>query len=276
MLGNLSNQQDPKHPCFDPETDRVPFEEMLEIDRWALARKGALIHKCLKGYEDYQFHQVYSALYNFCTVDMSAFYLDVLKDRLYTCATHSKARRSAQTALWELLDTFTRLVAPILSFTSEEVYQAMYEGRPNQSRSESIHLVLFPKHQALPDEECLLAEWEKIRGVREAVLKSLEGARQGGMIGNSLEARVAIRAAGEMAVLLRRHVDDLRFIFIVSQVEVEESPNTSDNLQIEVLKADGQKCERCWNYSVAVGKDQTYPTLCERCIPAILEITNYE
>jgi isoleucyl-tRNA synthetase len=276
MLGNLSNQQDPLHPCFNPETDRVSYDEMIEIDRWALARKGALIQKCLKGYEDYQFHQVYSALYNFCTVDMSAFYLDILKDRLYTCATHSIARRSAQTALWELLDTFTRLVAPILSFTSEEVYQAMHEGRPPQGRSDSVHLLLFPKYQALPDGDYLLAEWEKIRGVRESVLKSLEGARQGGMIGNSLEAKVVLRAAGEMAALLRRHENDLRYIFIVSRVEVKEDPGAGETLQIEVLKAEGQKCERCWNYSVEVGKDQMRPTLCERCIPAILEITNYE
>ncbi len=146
MLGNLSNQQDAKHPHFNPETDRVPYDQMLEIDRWALARKGTLIQKCLKGYEDYQFHQVYSALYNFCTVDMSAFYLDILKDRLYTSATHSLARRSAQTALWEILDAFTRLIAPILSFTSEEVYHAMYEGCPPETRSASVHELLFPKY----------------------------------------------------------------------------------------------------------------------------------
>jgi len=269
MLGNLSNQQDSKHPFFDPAIDRVPYEEMLEIDRWALARKGLLVQKCLKGYEDYQFHQVYNALYNFCTVDMSAFYLDVLKDRLYTSATHSVARRSAQTALWELLDTFTRLVAPILSFTSEEVYHAMHEGCPPESRSESVHVLLFPKYEAPQDEEFLLAEWAKLREVRETVLKSLETARQSGMIGNSLEAKVAIRVSGEMAAVLRRHEADLRYVFIVSQVAVEDGPGANENIQVEVLKADGQKCERCWNYSVEVGKSTTYPTLCERCIPAI-------
>jgi isoleucyl-tRNA synthetase len=272
MLGNLSNQQDSKHPFFDPATDRVPYEEMLEIDRWALARKGLLVQKCLKGYEDYQFHQVYNALYNFCTVDMSAFYLDVLKDRLYTSATHSVARRSAQTALWELLDTFTRLVAPILSFTSEEVYHAMHEGRPPESRSGSVHVLLFPKYEAPQDEEFLLAEWAKLREVRETVLKSLEAARQSGMIGNSLEAKVAIRVSGDAAALLRRHEADLGYIFIVSQVVVEDNPGANESIQIEVLKADGQKCERCWNYSVEVGESTLYPTLCERCIPAIKEI----
>ena len=276
MLGNLSNQQDAGHPHFNPESDRLPYDQMLEIDRWALARKGALVQKCLKGYEDYQFHQVYNALYNFCTVDMSAFYLDILKDRLYTCATHAQARRSAQTALWEILDAFTRLLAPILSFTSEEVYHAMYEGRPPEARSASVHELLFPKCETLKDEESLLAEWEKLRAVRDAVLKSLEGVRQSGAIGNSLEAKIVIRASGETAALLRRHENDLRFIFIVSQVSVVDAPGTEDGPQIEVLKADGSKCERCWNYSVKIGEDSAWPTLCERCIPAIQEITNYE
>jgi isoleucyl-tRNA synthetase len=272
MLGNLSNQQDAKHPHFNPETDCLPYDQMLEIDRWALARKGALVQKCLKGYEDYQFHQVYGALYNFCTVDMSAFYLDILKDRLYTCATHSLARRSAQTALWEILDAFTRLIAPILSFTSEEVYHAMAEGRPSEGKAASVHELLFPTYEARKDDEYLLAEWEKIRTVRDAVLKSLEEVRQSGNIGNSLEAKVVIRASGETAALLKRHEADLRFIFIVSQVSLEDSPGTEEGPQIEVVKADGSKCERCWNYSVETGKDSAWPMLCERCMPAIKEI----
>jgi isoleucyl-tRNA synthetase len=271
MLGNLSNQQDARHPRFDPATDHVPYDQMLEIDRWAMARKSMLVRKCLKGYEDYQFHMVYSALYNFCTVDMSAFYLDILKDRLYTCATRSLARRSAQTALWEILDAFTRLVAPILSFTSEEVYHAMHEAS-----SASVHELLFPKCEAMKEEEHLLEEWEKLRTVRDAVLKSLEEVRQSGTIGNSLEAKIVIRTSGQTAALLRRHEDDLRYIFIASRVSVEDTPGTEESMQIEVLKADGSKCERCWNYSVGVGKDSAWPTLCERCIPAIKEITNYE
>ncbi len=276
MLGNLSNQQDAKNPRFNPATERVPYEKMLEIDRWALARKEQLVQRCLKGYEDYQFHMVYNALYNFCTVDMSAFYLDILKDRLYTYATHSLARRSAQTALWEILDTFTRLIAPILCFTSEEVYAAMYEGRPPENRSESVHTLLFPKFEPSRNEEYLLAEWEKLKNVREVVLKALEDVRKKGTIGNSLEAKVVIRAAGETAVLLRGHQSDLRYIFIVSQVEVREDPDVKDGLQIEIAKAEGEKCERCWNYSIEVGKDSQFATLCERCVPAIKEMTNYE
>lgn len=273
MLGNLSNQQDANNPRFNPDTDRVPYDQMLEVDRWAIARKELLIQKCVKGYEEYQFQHVYSALYNFCTVDMSAFYLDILKDRLYTYATHSLARRSAQTALWEILDAFTRLLAPVLSFTSEEVYSAMHEGLPPESKAESIHLLLFPNYEARPGADALIAEWEKIKTIRETVLKSLEEVRQSGMIGNSLAAKVLIRASAENAALLLRHKEDLRYIFIVSQTEVLEDADAKDGLQIEVVKAEGEKCERCWNYSTAVGSDAAYPSLCERCIPAIKEMT---
>lgn len=272
MLGNLSNQQDAAHPRFNPETDRVPYAQMLEIDRWAVVRKELLIQKCIKGYEDYQFQQVYSALYNFCTVDMSAFYLDILKDRLYTYATHSLARRSAQTALWDILDAFTRLLAPVLSFTSEEVYAAMHELRPDAGRAESVHLLLFPKPEVHPDAGALVEDWERLRSVRESVLKSLEEVRQSGGIGNSLEAKVRIRVSAENAPLLLRHQQDLRYIFIVSQVEVQEDAAVKDGIGIDVVKADGEKCERCWNYSTAVGSDATFPTLCERCVPAVKEM----
>jgi isoleucyl-tRNA synthetase len=271
MLGNLSNQQDSKKPRFDPNADRVPREDMLEIDRWALAKLELLIQKCIRSYREYQFHQAYSALYHFCTVDMSSFYLDILKDRLYTHATHSLSRRSAQTALWEILDAFTRLLAPILSFTSEEVYDAMHVGLDSQ-KAESVHLLLFPQQDDLQTDERLLNEWDKLREVREAVLKALEESRQRGMIGNSLESKVVLSSSGETAELLQRHESDLRYIFIVSQVELKKDA-AGKAIQIEVLKADGQKCERCWNYS-EVGQDKDFPTLCERCVPAVREITN--
>jgi len=268
LLGNLSNQQDKSRPRFNPDTDRLPYEEMLEIDRWALARKERLIQKCLKGYEDYQFHQVYSALYNFCTVDMSAFYLDILKDRLYTHGTHSKSRRSAQTALWDILDTFTRLIAPILPFTAEEVFSAMYEGRAGGPPAPSVHTLLFPYYDAARDQKTLLSDWEKLGVVRESVLKTLEEVRQAGVIGNSLEASVKLHAGGETAALLRRHDSDLRYIFIVSQVDLENDLE-GDSLKVEASKAGGGKCERCWNYSVEVGRDPVFATLCERCVPVV-------
>jgi len=272
MLGNLNNQQDKARPHFDPDTDRVPYEQMLEIDRWALARTAHLIQKCLKSYEDFQFHQVYSALYNFCTVDMSAFYLDILKDRLYTHGTRSLSRRSAQTALWHILDAFTRLLAPILPFTAEEVYHAMVEGCPPVKKPVSVHILLFPKHEAAQDHEALLADWEKLAGVREPVLKALEEIRQKGQIGNSLEAKVILHVSGETADLLRRHRDDLRYIFIVSQVELQDDLNSEPGVRVEVLPADGRKCERCWNYSVHVGVHAEYVTLCERCVPVVREM----
>jgi isoleucyl-tRNA synthetase len=137
-----------------------------------------------------------------------------------------------------------------------------------------VHLLLFPKYEARPDAEFLMEEWEKLGSVREAVLKSLEEFRQKGIIGNALEAKVLIRAKGETAGLLKRHQADLRYVFIVSQVVVEEAANAMDDMQIEIVKADGQKCERCWNYSIAVGSDSIYPTLCERCVPAVEEMTN--
>jgi len=270
MLGNLSNQNDRAHPRFDPARDAVPYEQMLEIDRWILARTARLIRKCVKGYEDYQFHLVYSALYNFCTVDLSAFYLDVLKDRLYTHATRSVSRRSAQTALWHVLDAFTRLIAPVLPFTAEEILEAMYEGYNPQERPESVHVLLFPEYQELHDREELLAEWEQLLEVRQAVSKSLEELRQTGAIGNSLEARVTLRADEKTAELLRRHAHDLRYLFIVSQVQVEEAP--ASELQIEVGRAEGAKCERCWNYSAAVGSDAGFSTLCERCVANVHEM----
>ena len=145
MIGNLSNQLDQARPYFDPANDAVPYHEMLEIDRWALARTARLIKKCLQAYEEVEFHLVFSALYNFCTVDLSAFYLDVLKDRLYTFGTRSHGRRSAQTALYHILDCFTRLIAPLLPFTAEEVYHAIPKWGGQERKPDSIHTLLFPE-----------------------------------------------------------------------------------------------------------------------------------
>jgi isoleucyl-tRNA synthetase len=273
MLGNLSNQLDAEAPRFDPFRDSVPYPEMLEIDRWALARTARLIQKCRKSYEDYQFHQAYSALYNFCTVDMSAFYLDILKDRLYTFATRAHARRSAQTALWQILDAVNRLMAPILPFTAEEVHDAMYEGGGPGRDVESVHMLLFPCYLAAHDNVELLAEWEKLIAVREAVSKALEDVRKTGLIGNSLDAKVMLKAGGETAQLLRRHAEDLRYIFIVSQVELGDEAGSDAPLQVRVRAAEGGKCERCWNYSTLTGAEGSFPTLCERCLPVVRPMT---
>jgi isoleucyl-tRNA synthetase len=273
MLGNLSNQLDPNHRHFEPETDAVPYEEMSEVDRWALARTARLVRRCVKGYEDFQFHVTYTALYNFCTVDMSSFYLDILKDRLYTHGTHSVSRRSAQTALWHILDALTRLMAPILPFTAEELFGAMEEGRGQKRRAVSVHTLLFPEYIADHDREDLVAEWAKLMEVREVVLKALEEVRQSGKIGNSLEAKVVLRAGGATAELLLRHQADLRYIFLVSRAEVDASLK-EDEVQVEVGSAEGAKCERCWNRSMEVGKNTDFATLCERCVPVVEELTS--
>ncbi len=267
MLGNLANQLDPARSHFDPDTDSIPYDEMLEVDRWALARTERLVQRCWKAYEDFQFHVAYNALYNFCTVDMSSFYLSILKDRLYTHGTHSHSRRSAQTALWHILDSLTRLIAPILPFTAEEVFGAMEVGRKGPRRAESVHTLLFPKYNPAHDSDELIAEWDKLLTIRETVLKALEEIRQAGRIGDPLEAKVKLGASGETLALLRRHHSDLAFVFIVSQVEITEL--SEGDLQVEVVSADGAKCERCWNYSLEVGKDEEFPTVCERCAPVV-------
>jgi isoleucyl-tRNA synthetase len=270
MLGNLSNQLDATQPRFDPAQDSVPFDQMLEIDRWAVARTGQVIQKCLESYQEYQFHQVYGALYNFCVVDLSAFYLNILKDRLYTHSVRSATRRSAQTALWYILDSFARLLAPILSFTAEEVWQAMEEGKGSR---QSVHVQLFPAHVPPDHQAELLDEWEKLRNLREVVSQALEEARRAKTISDSLEARLVLRAGPEVAALLRRHASDLRYLFIVSEVDLEATQGAeAGELRVEVFPAPGEKCERCWNYSVEVGKNAQFSTLCERCVPVVREM----
>jgi isoleucyl-tRNA synthetase len=271
MLGNLANQLDPLRPRFNPSTDAVPYTEMLEIDRWALARLVRVAERCRAGYEQYQFHQVYTALYNFCTVDLSSFYFDVLKDRLYTAGTRSLPRRSAQTALHYVLDAFTRLVAPILPFTAEEIWHSLYEG----IKVDSIHVQDFPAFPREYDDPALVDEWKKLEEVRSSVLKALDEARQAKTIGSSLEAKVVLTAGSETTALLDRHTPDLRFLFIVSQVELRRHAD-GGAFQVQVDRADGAKCERCWNYSTAVGSHAAWPTLCERCVPVVEGVMGLE
>ena len=252
-LGNLSG--------FDPAQDSVPFEKMEEIDRWALAELDRVLGKVLAAYESYEFHLVYHALYNFATVTLSARYFDIIKDRLYTFAPRSKARRSAQTALFRIADTLARMLGPILVFTADEIW----ENLPGQSESQaSVHLEEFPKVSGVEQSDLSL-EWERLFEIRDQVLRVLEEARVGKQIGSSLEAKVALSASGGTLELLRAHQNDLRYIFIVSQVELLEG----DELSISVSRAAGEKCERCWNYSTRVGESELYPTACERCVEAL-------
>ena len=255
-LGNLHG--------FDPVNDSVPYAEMEEIDRWALAELDQVIGKVLAAYQSFEFHLVYHALYNFATVTLSARYFDIIKDRLYTFAPRNKARRSAQTALFAIADALARMLGPILVFTADEVW----ENLPGRGEAEpSVHMSLFPEASEV-DHSNLLADWNGLFEVRDQVLRALEEARVAKEIGSSLEAKVTLTATGNTMRLLQSHETELRYIFIVSQVELREA----EELTISVSHADGEKCERCWNYSTRVGESLEFPTVCERCALALEEI----
>ncbi|HEX3185913.1 MAG TPA: isoleucine--tRNA ligase [Pyrinomonadaceae bacterium] len=254
-LGNLHE--------FEPARDTVPYQEMEEIDRWALAELDRVLAEVAKAYEAYEFHNVYRALYNFSTVTLSARYFDIIKDRLYTFAPRNKARRSAQTALLRIADALARTLSPILVFTADEIW----ENLPGRAEA-SVHIAEFPVAGEQSHED-LVATWALLFEVRDEVLRALEEARVAKQIGSSLEAKVTLTAFRETLELLRKYEKDLRYIFIVSQVEIREGSQS-----ITVSRAEGEKCERCWNYSTRVGESERYPTVCERCVAALAEIEN--
>ncbi len=216
----------------------------------------------LAAYAKYDFQAAYNTLYNFCTVTLSARYFDIIKDRLYILAPRSVERRSAQTALYQITNTLCRLIAPILAFTSDEAW----ENLPLREAA-SVHLCEFPAIQAADNSE-LLANWERIFSIRDDVMKALEAARNEKRIGSPLEAKVILTVDRDTARFLLSYYDQLRYILIVSQVEVHEGGSTS----VEIVAADGEKCERCWNYSTRVGEFSEFPTVCERCAEALPEI----
>lgn len=255
-LGNLHG--------FEPDRDQVADNELEEIDRWALAELNRVIEKVLSGYETYEFHSVYHALYNFATVTLSARYFDIIKDRLYTYAPRNSQRRSTQTALLRIADALARMLAPLLVFTADEIW----ENLPGQTVP-AVHLAEFPKTVA-DDQNNLLSNWERLFEVRDQVLRSLEEARIAKQIGSSLEAKVTLAASGETLELLRQYEGELRYLFIVSQVDV--MGGETSGLSIAVSRADGEKCERCWNYSTRVGESEKHPSVCERCVAALDEI----
>ena len=235
---------------------------MLDIDLWALASLNDTTEKVLAAYEAYDFQAAYNALYNFCTVTLSARYFDIIKDRLYIFAPKSIERRSAQTALYTIVDSLCRLLSPILVFTSDEAW----ENLPGQTVA-SVHIAEFPTVEDA-DNSGLAANWERIFSIRDEVLKALETARNDKQIGSSLEAKVILTTDAATTRLLIDYYTQLRYIFIVSQVEVHEG----DDFGVEIQKADGEKCERCWNYSTRVGEFAAYPTVCERCNDALNQI----
>ncbi len=271
LLGNLHG--------FDPAVHALPVEKLAELDRYMLGQAAQLADECQRWYEEYSFHRAYHRLYEFCAVDLSAFYLDVLKDRLYTSAPDGPARRSAQTTLWLLAELLVRLFAPLLPFTAEEVWQylpaqtcgaANAGGYDAERRGTSVHLQEFmnvgPLATPGPDFD---QRWTSLLNAREAVLKALENARQQKTIGTALEARVRLFAEPAALAVLSGYREGLPALFIVSQVEVQ-SAGEKEGLRAEVVTADGRKCERCWNYATDVGADTRFSTVCGRCA-AVLE-----
>jgi isoleucyl-tRNA synthetase len=263
LLGNLSG--------FDPARDRVPEAELLPLDRYILARTRDLTEKILAWYEAFEFHRVYQAVNEFAIVDLSSFYLDVLKDRMYTFAPTSKARRSAQTVLWQITEALVRLVAPILSFTADEVWEYLpkLEGREC-----SVHLALFPKPEAVYSENPtkLLEEWKQIFAVRDEALRVLEEARQAKRIGKGLEADLQISASRDLLALLERHASGLKEIINVSAVTVVAGPDPDSALSVVALPASGTKCARCWNFMPEVANYGVWQNVCTRCHGALSEM----
>ncbi|MEK9804376.1 MAG: class I tRNA ligase family protein, partial [Curvibacter sp.] len=244
LLANVSD--------FNPAQDAVPTEQLLEIDRYALARAAELQAEILAHYEVYEFHPVVAKLQVYCSEDLGAFYLDVLKDRLYTTAPQSLARRSAQTALHKITHAMLRWMAPFLSFTAEEAWKVF-------GSSESIFLETYSEFPA-PD-AALLAKWSRIREIRDAVNKDIEALRAEGQVGASLQANITLAANAEDHALLASLGEDLKFVFITSAVTLQPGPE----LTVKVAPSTGLKCERCWHYRDDVGHDPAHPTLCGRC-----------
>lgn len=243
---------------FDASKDLVPVENLLELDRWALAYTERFQKEVLAEYGEFRFHNVVSMLQTFASADLGSFYLDVLKDRLYTTAPGSEARRSAQTALWYITKTLLRLMAPVLSFTAEEAFKVF---SPNES--ETIFTERFEPLPEVAGAEALLAKWDAVRTVRADLQKKIEELRSEGQIGSSLQAVVRIEAAPAVYDALASLGDELRFVMIVSAVELVKSADEETHFAVSASKEG--KCERCWHYVAGIGSDAEHPTLCPRC-----------
>jgi len=273
LLSNIYDY-DPSNPSHQIEVDQLP-----EIDRWALMRLNKLNHNVRKGYKEFDFRQIVHELDYFCSVDMSATYLDILKDRLYTFPKESPLRRGSQMVLCKIVTSLAQLMAPILSFTAEDVWDALHGKTKDQPGGSSVHVGTFPEAVSLQDPEGLEAQWKELLAIRTLVLGALEQQRREKVIGSSLEARVVLQTTPDRYRFLQQYQQDLPTLFIVSQVTVEECETISITghlaadpalgISVDVTKADDEKCERCWNYRPTVGTQSQHPTLCDRCIEAV-------
>ena len=266
MLGNISD--------FNP-VNALPFDQLLPFDQWMLLRTSEVCGRVRTWYDEMSFHRVYHQMNEFCATDLSAIYFDVIKDRLYTAAPNSIARRSAQTVLWRIAYAMARLLAPIFTFTCDEVWEHL---PATQGKPESVHLTLFPAPEELTNGAVPAATRDQLNqcfaaliAVREEVNKALEEARQAKKIGKSLEAKVCVNAPTVTAELLTANLAFLRELFIVSGVEIVSADSKDAAVKVEVLPANGTKCERCWNFSTHIGEDAKVPTVCERCSASLRE-----
>lgn len=265
-LGNLYD--------FDPDKDIVPNEELEELDKYALMKLDRVIETARAGYDEYEYHTTAHALHNFCVVDMSNFYFDVLKNRLYTSAPNSKTRRAAQTVLYKVLDALTLVLTPILAFTCYEIWKAMKHDSSRDARSPLFNDI--PTSGYIDIDEAFIAKWDRIHEIRTDVQKALELARKDKKIGKPLEAKVTLFADGELAEFLNSELDALPEIFITSTVEIKSGEGDVkgdvDGLSVSISKAEGEKCERCWKFSTTVGCNHDHPTLCKECADTMAEL----
>ncbi len=255
MLGNLCNGKE-----FNPDTDMVALDKLTDIDKWAVSKFDSLIEKVKKSYEDMDYYHAYHAINSFCVVDMSNFYLDIIKDRLYCEAAEGEDRRAAQTAMYIILSGLTRLIAPIITFTADEIWKELPKKSSDDARN-----VVFNRMPEATGISVDTAKWDKIHAIRDDVLVALEQKRNEKVIGKSLEAKVILHTNDDLSDIL----PVLNKAFIVSQVELADGEGefhgNVEGLSITIVKADGEKCARCWTYSDTVGKNVEYPDLCERC-----------
>lgn len=258
LLGNIYD--------FDPRRHSLTRDDMLEIDRWALSRLYTLLGEVTSAYDNFEFHRVYHRTYRFCVSDLSSFYFDILKDRLYTFGADSPGRRSAQTSLYEILSVLVRVFAPILVYTTEEVWQTLGEKRPEDVPS--VHLAPMPEVRSEFIDPDLEGLWSKLLELRDSANVKLEEARSSGVLRSSLEASISVVAPKDLYGLLKNYEHELPYILICSEVKLEEG----NEPQVSVSKAPYQKCERCWNLRPAVGSYPDHPTLCDRCYPVVTEL----
>ena len=266
ILGNLGD--------FDPDAHRVAFEELHDIDKWAVASCQQLIKEVRKAYEDFEFHNIYHAIHNFCSVDMSSFYLDILKDRLYVEKKDGPDRRAAQTAIYDILCALDLMLAPILPYTAEEIWSFIPESKGYNKASVMLNDMPEPR-EGLVD-EAFMDRWARLHAIRDDVNKALEQARAAKTIGKSLEAKVILHCGGEQHGFLSAAAEILPALFIVSAVELTEEGQGAfagevEGITVDVGPAPGEKCQRCWMQSDTVGKDEKHPTLCARCAAILAE-----